>query len=177
MAAAGTAAGCGAAAPGPFLCSLFKRNSTCASLKLVHTRARAHLLLPPVSIPRPARVAALIARLPTTRAAIVSASRVARRAMSSSAPCAPRAPSRAALLPCDSAGVASAAQRLRAGGARGLVAFPTETVYGLGGSARCAAAVAAIFAVKGRPSTDPLIVHTADAASALALLCVRGADD
>jgi len=78
-----------------------------------------------------------------------------------------------AMLPCDAAGVAAAAHRLRAGGARGLVAFPTETVYGLGGSALCAEAVAAIFAVKGRPSTDPLIVHAADASSALALLCVR----
>ena len=47
---------------------------------------------------------------------------------------------------------------LRAGG---LVAFPTETVYGLGAAALDAAAVAGIFAAKGRPATDPLIVHLA----------------
>ncbi|MBO9604790.1 MAG: threonylcarbamoyl-AMP synthase [Paenibacillaceae bacterium] len=43
-----------------------------------------------------------------------------------------------------------------------LVAFPTETVYGLGADARNTAAVAAIFAAKGRPSDNPLIVHIAD---------------
>ena len=48
---------------------------------------------------------------------------------------------------------------LRAGG---LVAFPTETVYGLGADATDPAAVAKIFAAKGRPSTNPLIVHVAD---------------
>ena len=56
-----------------------------------------------------------------------------------------------------------AAELLRAGG---LVAFPTETVYGLGADATSAAAVAKIFAAKGRPSTNPLIVHAADAATA-----------
>jgi L-threonylcarbamoyladenylate synthase len=45
----------------------------------------------------------------------------------------------------------------------GLVAFPTETVYGLGADATDSAAVAKIFAAKGRPSTNPLIVHVADA--------------
>jgi len=49
---------------------------------------------------------------------------------------------------------------LRAGG---LVAFPTETVYGLGADASNAAAVRKIFVVKGRPATHPLIVHLADA--------------
>ena len=44
----------------------------------------------------------------------------------------------------------------------GLVAFPTETVYGLGAHALDAAAVAGIFRAKGRPSTDPLIVHLAN---------------
>src|SRR3954451_10006343 len=48
---------------------------------------------------------------------------------------------------------------LRAGG---LVAFPTETVYGLGADARSDAAVRRIFAAKGRPATNPLIVHVAD---------------
>jgi L-threonylcarbamoyladenylate synthase len=45
----------------------------------------------------------------------------------------------------------------------GLVAFPTETVYGLGADARNPAAVQRIFAAKGRPSHHPLIVHIADA--------------
>src|SRR5262249_55412457 len=44
-----------------------------------------------------------------------------------------------------------------------LVAFPTETVYGLGASALDAAAVARVFEAKGRPSFDPLIVHLVDA--------------
>ncbi|MDB5394131.1 MAG: translation factor Sua5 [Rhodospirillales bacterium] len=43
-----------------------------------------------------------------------------------------------------------------------LVAFPTETVYGLGADATQGRAVAAIFAAKGRPSINPLIVHVAD---------------
>src|SRR4051812_29474043 len=45
----------------------------------------------------------------------------------------------------------------------GLVAYPTETVYGLGADATNAQAVAKIFAAKGRPGTNPLIVHVADA--------------
>jgi L-threonylcarbamoyladenylate synthase len=49
-----------------------------------------------------------------------------------------------------------AAARIREGG---LVAFPTETVYGLGANALDAAAVAKIFALKGRPHSSPLIVH------------------
>jgi L-threonylcarbamoyladenylate synthase len=55
-----------------------------------------------------------------------------------------------------SAGVARAAELLRAGG---TVAFPTETVYGLGANALDAAAVAKIFVAKDRPAWDPLIVH------------------
>lgn len=47
---------------------------------------------------------------------------------------------------------------------RGLVAFPTETVYGLGADALDAGAVARIFAAKGRPANDPVIVHIADMA-------------
>jgi L-threonylcarbamoyladenylate synthase len=58
--------------------------------------------------------------------------------------------------------IAQAAQVLAAGG---LVAFPTETVYGLGADASNEHAVAAIFAAKGRPSDHPLIVHVADAAA------------
>jgi L-threonylcarbamoyladenylate synthase len=56
--------------------------------------------------------------------------------------------------------IARAARVLRAGG---LVAFPTETVYGLGGDGLDEAAVARIFAAKGRPSTKGLILHLADA--------------
>lgn len=52
--------------------------------------------------------------------------------------------------------IEAAAQRLRHGE---LVAFPTETVYGLGGDARNPQAVAAIYAAKGRPSFNPLITH------------------
>ena len=61
----------------------------------------------------------------------------------------------------DPAAIAEAAALLRAGG---LVAFPTETVYGLGANALDAEAVARVFAAKERPSFDPLIVHLADAA-------------
>jgi L-threonylcarbamoyladenylate synthase len=50
--------------------------------------------------------------------------------------------------------------------AGGLVAFPTETVYGLGADAASERAVAGIFAAKGRPSDHPLIVHVPDAAAA-----------
>lgn len=54
--------------------------------------------------------------------------------------------------------IRAAAEVLLAGG---LVAFPTETVYGLGANARDAAAVGRIFAAKGRPASDPIIVHIA----------------
>ncbi|HET7548755.1 MAG TPA: L-threonylcarbamoyladenylate synthase [Usitatibacter sp.] len=57
------------------------------------------------------------------------------------------------------ANVAEAVRRLAAGE---LVAFPTETVYGLGADAANAEAVAKIFALKGRPEKHPLIVHIAD---------------
>ena len=63
--------------------------------------------------------------------------------------------------------IAQAAAVLRAGG---LVAFPTETVYGLGGNALDAGAVKRIFAAKGRPATNPLIVHVPDLATALPLI-------
>ena len=55
--------------------------------------------------------------------------------------------------------IAEAAELLRRGG---LVAFPTETVYGLGANALSAEAVQGVFAAKGCPSTDPLIVHVSD---------------
>ena len=62
--------------------------------------------------------------------------------------------------------ITRAADLLRGGG---LVAFPTETVYGLGSDASNAAAVASIFAAKGRPAFNPLISHVASASEAFAL--------
>jgi L-threonylcarbamoyladenylate synthase len=62
------------------------------------------------------------------------------------------------LLP-DAAGLSRGAELLREGA---LVAFPTETVYGLGGDARSDLAVARIFDAKGRPRFNPLIVHVPD---------------
>ncbi len=59
--------------------------------------------------------------------------------------------------------IADAAARLRIGE---LVAFPTETVYGLGANALDAEAVARIYVAKGRPSYNPVIVHVADVAAA-----------
>ncbi len=57
-----------------------------------------------------------------------------------------------------------AVQLLRAGR---LVAFPTETVYGLGADATNASAIDKIYATKGRPDTNPLIIHVADIATAM----------
>ena len=67
------------------------------------------------------------------------------------------------ILPASQAAVAKAAQCLRAGG---LVAFPTETVYGLGADAANAIAVARIYEAKGRPSFNPLIAHVGDVEAA-----------
>lgn len=69
------------------------------------------------------------------------------------------------LLP-DADGLGRAARYLGQGG---LVAFPTETVYGLGADARNDTAVARIYEAKGRPSFNPLIVHLADQPAAEAL--------
>ncbi len=66
------------------------------------------------------------------------------------------------LLP-DAAGLARAAAHLLG---HGIVAVPTETVYGLAGRADSAEAVAAIYAAKGRPPANPLIVHVASLAQA-----------
>jgi L-threonylcarbamoyladenylate synthase len=63
------------------------------------------------------------------------------------------------ILSPDAHGLREATDILRAGG---LVSFPTETVYGLGADARDNVAVAKIYAAKGRPSFNPLIVHLAD---------------
>ncbi len=62
--------------------------------------------------------------------------------------------------------IAAAVQALREGK---LVAFPTETVYGLGADATNDAAVARVYAAKGRPSFNPLIAHVPDIGSALGL--------
>src|SRR5258707_12123794 len=72
----------------------------------------------------------------------------------------------ARILPASEAAIARAARLLRDGE---LVAFPTETVYGLGGDATREAAVAGIFAAKGRPHFNPLIVHVPGLAEAEAL--------
>jgi L-threonylcarbamoyladenylate synthase len=64
-----------------------------------------------------------------------------------------------AILPANRAAVAEAARCLRDGG---LVAFPTETVYGLGADASNAAAVARLYEAKGRPAFNPLIAHLSD---------------
>lgn len=69
-------------------------------------------------------------------------------------------------LPPDTAGLNRAAELLRDGE---LVAFPTETVYGLGGDARSDRAVARIYEAKGRPRFNPLIVHLPDVAAARTL--------
>jgi len=66
---------------------------------------------------------------------------------------------RTTILPADEAATAAAARVLVEGG---LVAFPTETVYGLGADATNPAAVAAIYQAKGRPSFNPLISHVSN---------------
>ena len=63
------------------------------------------------------------------------------------------------LLPPDEAGIALAASLLQAGE---LVGIPTETVYGLAANAYDEAAVKAVYAAKGRPSDNPMIVHIAE---------------
>lgn len=69
----------------------------------------------------------------------------------------------AEILPASTANIARAAEVIAAGG---LVAFPTETVYGLGADALSDRAVAAIYAAKTRPRFNPLIVHFPDMAAA-----------
>jgi L-threonylcarbamoyladenylate synthase len=67
------------------------------------------------------------------------------------------------ILPAGEAAVAAAARSLADGG---LVAFPTETVYGLGADATNPAAIARLYQAKGRPSFNPLIAHVRDLAAA-----------
>ena len=73
------------------------------------------------------------------------------------------APLATRLVTADEAAIAEAARCLVAGG---LVAFPTETVYGLGADATNGQAVARLYAAKGRPAFNPLIAHVADTAAA-----------
>jgi L-threonylcarbamoyladenylate synthase len=68
------------------------------------------------------------------------------------------------ILPAGEAAVAEAARLLAAGG---LVAFPTETVYGLGADATNAAAIARLYQAKGRPAFNPLIAHVGDLDAAM----------
>jgi L-threonylcarbamoyladenylate synthase len=65
------------------------------------------------------------------------------------------------ILPANEAAVASAARCLAQGG---LIAFPTETVYGLGADAANPAAIARLYQAKGRPAFNPLIAHVGDLA-------------
>lgn len=74
--------------------------------------------------------------------------------------------SRPQILPLNDAAIDTAAALIRAGQ---LVAVPTETVYGLAADATSGEAVARIYAAKGRPSFNPLIVHVASLAEAEAL--------
>jgi L-threonylcarbamoyladenylate synthase len=67
------------------------------------------------------------------------------------------------LVPAEFVAIAEAADCIAAGG---LVAFPTETVYGIGADATNGPAVARLFAAKGRPSFNPLIAHVFDLAAA-----------
>jgi len=76
------------------------------------------------------------------------------------------------LLQPDRPGLARAAALLSAGG---LVGFATETVYGLGADATDDRAVARVFAAKGRPSFNPLIVHVPDLTAAARIAVIDGA--
>ena len=67
------------------------------------------------------------------------------------------------VMKADAGGIAAAARCLGQGG---LVAFPTETVYGLGADAANGEAIARLYAAKGRPAFNPLIAHVADVAAA-----------
>ena len=67
------------------------------------------------------------------------------------------------ILPASEAAVAAAARSLAVGG---LVAFPTETVYGLGADATNPAAIARLYQAKGRPAFNPLIAHVGDISAA-----------
>ena len=77
-----------------------------------------------------------------------------------------REPSTLTLDAADPQAVDAAARILAAGG---LLAFPTETAYGLGASAADASAIAKLYAAKGRPAFNPLIAHVTDLGAARAI--------
>jgi L-threonylcarbamoyladenylate synthase len=79
------------------------------------------------------------------------------------------APPLTRVIEAASAATGAAAEAARTLAAGGLVAFPTETVYGLGADATNGTAVARLYEAKGRPSFNPLIAHVADAGAAHAL--------
>eukprot|EP01040_Poterioochromonas_malhamensis_P013089 gene13089-14358_t len=81
---------------------------------------------------------------------------------------------RSLLIEPDKNGIQTAAKNLREGK---LVAFPTETVYGLGANALNTEAVLDIFKAKGRPLTDPLIVHIAEPTEARRLMDVSPVEE
>jgi len=74
---------------------------------------------------------------------------------------------RAPIFAADAGSISAAAEILSNGG---LVAFPTETVYGLGGDATNKAAIDNIYKAKGRPRTNPLIVHVKDTQAARSIV-------
>jgi L-threonylcarbamoyladenylate synthase len=74
------------------------------------------------------------------------------------------------IVPATAENIARAASALAAGE---LVAFPTETVYGLGANARDGAAIGHLFTTKGRPAEHPVIVHLAGADALRAGRAVR----
>ena len=76
------------------------------------------------------------------------------------------------VLPAGEAAVAAAARALGQGG---LVAFPTETVYGLGADATNATAIARLYQAKGRPAFNPLIAHVGDLDAARRIGCFDAA--
>ena len=76
------------------------------------------------------------------------------------------------VIAADADTIGQAARTLAAGG---LVAFPTETVYGLGADATNATAIARLYAAKGRPAFNPLIAHVADITAARALAALDAA--
>src|SRR6202162_50600 len=84
-----------------------------------------------------------------------------------SRPAKSRSTTSSAFSPINTALIQQAARLIRAGE---LVAFPTETVYGLGANALDPAAVAKIYQLKGRPETSPLIVHASSIEMARALV-------
>jgi L-threonylcarbamoyladenylate synthase len=72
------------------------------------------------------------------------------------------------ILPANEAAMAQAARLLAEGG---LVAFPTETVYGLGADAANPAAIARLYQAKGRPAFNPLIAHVSDLPAGMRIGC------